>query len=129
MLEKKIADMDELDRKISGMVRALDGPAIETAVASAGSVILKEVENRAPVRTGQLKASIKNYGYHKKGRAGSTISVANSKKYGIRHYAVFIEYGTAKMAAKAFMRPAFDASQKQALDAFTKSLTAELEKL
>lgn len=128
MLDKKIADWDELDTVINGMVRDLNGPALQTAVNAAGGEILKEVETRAPVRTGKLKASIHTLAYSKENRAKSVIQVANSKRGGIQHYAVFIEYGTAKMAAEPFMRPAFDASQQKAVDAFEKSIKAELEK-
>ena len=40
----------------------------------------------------------------------------------------FVEFGTAKMAAKPFMRPAFDVSSQQALSLITNKLAAEVEK-
>lgn len=129
MLDKKIVDMDSFDLAISNMARTLDGKGLENAVQAAGNVILKEVESRAPVRTGALKASIRNLGYRKTGQARSVISVSNSKKYGLRHYAVFLEFGTSNMASKPFMRPAFDVAEPQALEAFTRALNTELERV
>jgi HK97 gp10 family phage protein len=128
MLDKKITDMDELDRSISSMVRTLDGRALENAVNAAGAEILKEVQSRAPVKSGKLLASIRELGYKKVHSAKCSISVANSKKYGLRHYAVFLEYGTSKMPSHPFMRPAFEVSKQKAVDAFTESIAAELEK-
>ena len=122
-------EIDQLDIAIQGMVRTLNGPALQTAANAAGAEILREVESRAPVKSGQLKASIRTLIYAKDKAAKSIIQVANSKRGGIRHYAVFLEYGTARMAARPFMRPAFDASQQKAVEAFSKALSDELGKL
>jgi HK97 gp10 family phage protein len=40
----------------------------------------------------------------------------------------FLEFGTVKMAARPFMRPAFDVSSQQALSLITNKLAAEVEK-
>lgn len=125
---RQIDGMDILDKEISGMVRQLNGAALERAVSAAGDEILKEVEIRSPVKTGKLKASIRKLIFPKENRASSIIQVANSKRGGIQHYAVFLEFGTSKMPPKPFMRPAFDVSQLKAVEAFSKALSTELEK-
>jgi HK97 gp10 family phage protein len=127
-----IEGLDDLDKSIEDLVRKLDGDATEKAVAVAGEVILKEVEIKAPVKTGLLKASLR-IGHYRAGSTGrtnkykATIGVPNSKRFGIMHYAVFLEYGTSKMNAKPFMRPAFDASSDRAVQAFANEIEKALE--
>ena len=130
-----IEGKDQLDREIEDMIRKLDGVATERAVSVAGEVILREVEQRAPVKTGFLKASLR-LGHYADRTASSgrtrrykaTISVPNSKRYGIAHYAVFLEYGTSKMKRHSFMRPAFDVSSAKAVQEFERVLSEELRK-
>lgn len=131
----KTAGLDQLDREIDDLVRKLDGEGTERAISVAAGVILKEVESRTPVRTGLLKASLRLGHYAdrtlssgKTRRYKATVSVPNSKRHGIMYYAVFLEYGTSKMAAHPFMRPAFEASEQKAITEFEQTLKAELEK-
>lgn len=131
----KNVGLDQLDREIESLIRKLDGESTEKAISVAAEEILKEVELRTPVRTGLLKASLRLGHYAdrasssgKTRRYKATISVPNSKRHGIMYYAVFLEYGTTKMAAKPFMRPAFDVAQPKAVEKFEQVLKAELEK-
>ncbi len=43
-------------------------------------------------------------------------------------YGRFVEFGTARMAAKPFLRPAFDAAQPRAISAVNAMLAAEIKK-
>lgn len=117
-----VEGLDELDKSIDDMIRRMNGADLERATAAAGNEILKEVEIRAPVKTGELKASIGTFISSKENRAKSTIQVSQSKKGGIRFYAVMLEYGTSKMRPHPFMRPAFDAAQNKAVEAFTREI-------
>lgn len=124
-----VEGLDKLDADIEDFCRKLDGPAAESAIAVAGEVILKEVEHTAPVRTGALRASLRTGHYRDKSgkrKYTTSISVPNSKRFGIMHYAVFLEYGTSKMDAEPFMRPAFDASKDQAVQAFSREIEKAL---
>lgn len=58
------------------------------------------------------------------GRATYRISWNKSHAF----YGRFVEFGTAKMAAKPFLRPAFDAAQPRAISAANAVLAAQLKK-
>lgn len=120
-----VEGLDQLDKDIQELCRRISGKELERITQAAGNEILQEVSNHAPVRTGALKASIETFIRSKEVWAKSVIQVANSKKGGIKWYAVLLEYGTSKMSAKPFMRPAFDMSKDKALVTFQ----TELEKV
>ncbi|MCX6008481.1 MAG: hypothetical protein NTW48_00270 [Chloroflexi bacterium] len=134
-----IEGKDQLDREIERLIRKLDGEATERAISVAGEVILRAVESEIVrkdlIKTGFLKASLRLGHYadrsasHGRTRVyKASISVPNSKRFGIAHYAVFLEYGTSKMKRKSFMRPAFDSSKAQAVKEFERVLYEELRK-
>jgi HK97 gp10 family phage protein len=120
-----------LDKSIEDLVRKLDGDATDNAIRAAGETILKEVEMRTPVKTGLLKASLTS-GYVRDNSGGKSrrykaaIGVPDSKRFGIMHYAVFLEYGTSKAQPHPFMRPAFDASKDMAVQAFIEEIEKAL---
>jgi HK97 gp10 family phage protein len=120
-----VEGIDQLDKDIQELCRNISGKELERITRVAGGEILQEVALRAPVKTGALKASIESFARSKESWARSTVHVANSKKGGVKWYAVLLEYGTSKMSAKPFMRPAFDMSKDRAVERFT----TELEKV
>lgn len=69
-------------------------------VLAAGKILRDEAKRRAPVRTGYLRSNItaKKAGKN----AADVISAAP--------YAAYVEFGTSKMAPRAHLRPAIDAS-------------------
>jgi len=73
-------------------------PGISDRVMEAGAdVVVEEAQRRAPVLTGFLKKTI-----GKIKRGGRWIAFA------LAHYASYVEFGTRKMAAQPFMRPALE---------------------
>lgn len=125
---KNVDGLDRLDAAFAGLERELTGPQLIQLTESAADVIYQEVIARAPVDTGELKASIESVAAQRGKSATSSIQVADSAKGGIKYYAVFIEYGTSKMAAKPFMRPAFEAKKNAAVQKFAAGLQSILGK-
>lgn len=69
-------------------------------VLVAGKILRDEAKRRAPVRTGYLRSKITAAKAGK--NAADVISAAP--------YAAYVEFGTSKMAPRAHLRPAIDAS-------------------
>lgn len=81
-----------------------------------GSALLeRDVEHRIPVRTGKLKNTLRR----KVNKMSARVSVGDSSTVetwnrggASKQLAVLLEYGTAKMPAQPFMRPALDNSKR-----------------
>ena len=91
----------------------------------AGAVVFRDaVRANAPVRSGVLKRSISVDTVRGSATAGVKFKKVSAKKKGKKgkhkstpYYWYFLEHGTSKMPAQPFVRPAFDASVKQAEEA------------
>lgn len=124
-----IKGADELDRKLSQMEPKIAKKHMAKALRAGAKLVLQATRARVPVLTGALKQSLAvRVGKRKRGRKEQSIQVLiDTKKVpelvtigkdGKRYfYPAAIEYGTRRMAAKPFMRPAFDASKMEALNA------------
>ena len=145
-----IDGLKELDRQLRALPERVAGNALATAVSAGARVIRDEVIARAPVDTGALKSQIftkrlrspsasekmsivgvrgglAKYAKTKKnvrsGKAGQAYKT-NGKTF----YWKFIEFGTSKMAAHPFLRPAFDAKEQEAVKAITDKLDERIQK-
>ena len=91
----------------------------------AGAVVFRDaVRANAPVRSGVLKRSISVDTVRGSATAGVKFKKVLVKKKGkkgkhksVPFYWYFLEHGTSNMPAQPFVRPAFDASVKQAEEA------------
>lgn len=127
----ELTGMDELRKtmvKISGNVKEKEHAAIKAGA----EVIRKEITQRVPTKTGNLKKSI-SVSKIKKDSAGlDYVDVGPSKHDGF--YGVMLEFGTAQrkhkkgkgakstgyVAAQPFVEPAFLSSKKEAMDAIAR---------
>lgn len=78
--------------------------AVKTVVKKNGSRLQSRAQDNAPVDTGALKRGI---GLEIEDGGMTAVSEATE------HYAGYVEYGTRKMQAKPYMKPAFDKVKKQ----------------
>lgn len=96
-----------------------------------GSALLeRDVEPRIPVRTGKLKSTLRR----KVNKMSARVSVGDSSTVetwnrggASKQLAVLLEYGTAKMPAQPFMRPAMDNSKRGIEAIAVKHMTRALE--
>lgn len=110
------SDLDKLQKRIDEMGRK--GSILENKALLAGAeVINKEIVKNAPERTGHAKKFLKISKVSKeKGMKVVKVGISkgdNSEAF----YLKFHEYGTSKMVARPFMRPAFERKRKEALEA------------
>ena len=133
---RNIQGLAELDRALHALPGNIAKNVLRGAVGAGASVIRAEAKQRAPVATGQGKdapppGTLKRAIYSKQIRELSNFSKQTffvSVKSGAKHrgagkkyldawYWRFVEFGTSKMAARPFLRPAFEAKKTEAIEA------------
>lgn len=100
--------------KIIAQLKALETVPWVAPVAAA-ETIAEYARKLAPVRTGLLKSKIRARHY------SSTSNVEAAAKY-----SGFVEFGTRKMGAQPFLRPAVVQYEKQILEAVAEALIGEI---
>lgn len=103
--------------------------AMTGTIRAAAKPIVKAVKDNAPVKKGILKKSIGVVKRKTKNRATVRFSVTARKggKYN-GWYAHFPEFGTSKMAAKPFFRPAYENQSNQSIEAAKTYLSKRIDK-
>lgn len=120
------------DKQLAAALRALPDRlqrgALRTAARRAGGVVRAEMRRRAPVDTGFLRRQIKTRSIqrNRRGIVGVTVGASARDYTGQAFYASFIEYGTSRMPARPFLRPAFTAARGRAEAIFAEELRAQL---
>ncbi|HEV2612539.1 MAG TPA: HK97-gp10 family putative phage morphogenesis protein [Noviherbaspirillum sp.] len=141
-----MADAFKIDFDLSGINAALDNLAdgvkehVRPAAQAGAQVLYREVLQRVPVakeartvkgktyQPGTLKASIYQAYSDDNSRAGqATYHISwNRRKAPHGH---LIEFGTSRMEAQPFLRPAYDAAHKAALEVARDRLAAGVQQL
>jgi HK97 gp10 family phage protein len=75
--------------------------------------ITAEIQARMPVRTGDLSRHLQVTASKTSNGASATIEIADSEVGEAEQKAVFLEFGTSKMAAEPFFRPGFEAGKER----------------
>lgn len=106
----------ELEKKLLSFEPKLGKKIIRQALRSGAKLILAEAKANVPVDTGALRDSLKVRAMRKrKHRYGVMVQTSEGWFKGEQFYGAFVEFGTDKMAAQPFVRPAFD-SEKEAAE-------------
>ena len=131
-------------RAMIDVIDALEQVASESvlrqAAVAAARVIWAEVKVRAPVDLGIYEGK---WGPHPPGFLRDNILIAYDRDFsvaGLRasylvtwskeaFYGRFLEFGTSKMAAKAFLRPAYEAKKSEAAQKFSEVIDLKVEEL
>jgi HK97 gp10 family phage protein len=137
-----------VQKALSKIPSTLQEKVVVGATRAAARVIANEAKDRVPVKTGLLKKSI---GIAKAKRADtpngvirfyvvpkSKISIGSKVSVGGKsgklkakvnaYYAHMVEFGTSKMAAHPFLRPAFENSGDKSVKAFQEYALKRTEK-
>lgn len=114
---------------------------LRRAVSSGAAVIRNEAKSRAPVATGEMQRDIMvKRERDTKGQMSATYSVfvrsgrksrLSGKTRDVQKdsfYWRFVEFGTSKMPARPFIRPAFEAKKDVAVSTIGEALAAGIQK-
>lgn len=131
----QITGLDQLEAKLQELPRKFARKAIREALRPAAEIIQREMEHLAHKATGWLAAHITlRVSTSGQDRGRATIGFSSEKKprakgrqTDARYEALYNEFGTRKMAARPFIRPAFDAKAESALDIIIRKLRENLE--
>jgi HK97 gp10 family phage protein len=146
----KISGLRELGERMRNLSDDINKKVARQAVAAGAKIVRDDARRRAPKDTGNLQAAIvmKNLGktkmtarYVVATRSGKTADVKAGKaaaRSGEKDqrklvgkdafYGAFVEFGTVKMPARPFMRPAIDDNTQAATDAIAKRLRQRIER-
>ena len=107
-------------------------PETTSALNEVAEKIRDSAKENAPVDTGTLQKSIAKETITHKGkvksirvRAGGR--VRNPKTGRLVDYASYVEFGTSRMAAQPFLRPAYVEHRQEILKAITRGMMARLK--
>ena len=119
----RIEGWEELERKLRQLGETInERELLEGALMDGAEIVKASMQRTAPYRTGQLQESIE---ISKKGREKYSVRIGPS---GSGFYGRFLEYGTSRVAARPFARPAFDAVHNEVQQAIEQSIWREVEK-
>lgn len=97
----------EIARRLKALDTDLRKKAVDPAMRAGMRIYVNEAKARAPVLTGELKKSINARKDSYESTRGSTSYLAGVKVSAFYYH--FIEFGTSKLAARPFLRPAWEA--------------------
>lgn len=154
MTTVQIKGLAELNRALAELPPRLARNVLRGSVAAGAAVIRQEAKERAPRYAGEVVAghpppgtlkraiysaqarrlsSLLEQVYHvgvvsgKRAKVGKAKSgKAKSGKSKDAYYWRFVEFGTVKMAAKPFLRPAFEAKKLEAVEAIRRYMAERI---
>lgn len=130
----KVEGLAELDKALRELLPAcVRGRPLRAAVAAGARIVAKEAKARVPVDSGLVKSRIRvmsNPQQQKQARAESVVGVRRSgkaRKDQDPYYWRFVEFGTRKMRARPFLRPALEAKRNEATQMIRERLAKRIE--
>ena len=133
-------DFSKLSAKLDSITKAAE-KAVRPAAQAGAQVFYDAVRERVPVSAkphstkgkrqtynpGTLRAAVyQAYAQKDSGEGKASYRISWNKTHAF--YGRFVEFGTSKMAAQPFLRPAYDAARRQALQAAQARMAAEVKK-
>lgn len=128
-LRVKVTGLDAIERKLARLSQLAQKRVMEDALRAGGEVIAEEARRLVPVRTGHLRDTIEVVTDSTKGGGVKAARVLVGPDQNAGFYGDFVEFGTRRMAARPFMRPAFDTMADAAQDAVAAHLATEFDRL
>ena len=147
--ELHVSGLSELDKLLKELPAKIEGNIMRGAMRAGAKVFANRAKQMVPVKSGQLRDSIKVSTRSKRGRVSATVRAGSKKAF----YAHMVEFGTARhfikprkrkslffagiarevvdhpgASPKPFMRPALDGGQVEAVNAAADYIRKRLAK-
>lgn len=125
----EIKGLEALINNLYALPEKVEKRVIRAAVRQGANVIKKKAQDYVPIDKGDLKKSIKVSGAKAKPGviAFKIRPVGSKKKGGNIFYGRFQEFGTSKMVAHPFMRPAYDEAGEDVLNTVINTIKSKLD--
>lgn len=127
MSDIEISGIDEILKKLKVLPDRVQKNVVTGAIRAGASSISKEAKTLVPKDSGTLKKSIGVVKRRSKNKNIISFSVAPLKKKD-GWYAHFLEFGTIKMPAHPFMRPAFEKKGNETIEEAKKYMIKRIDK-
>lgn len=125
----QIEGLKELRAKLVSLAPELRDKELRAATAAGAKIVRDAARDLAPVRTGLLRENIIEARRRSAGFDEDYAVAVRSHGKDKPFYWRFVEFGTVKMAAQPFLRPAFENNVQNIINAFKARLTAGLERI
>ncbi len=123
-------DVREAIKFLEELPGKLDETAHQDAMLAAAKVVAAEARQLVPVRTGNLRDSIRVRSSPKRYKPGALVIASGSTKAGAKGYhAKLVELGTVKMAARPFLEPAARTTQSKQVQAAAQATGKRFQKV
>lgn len=115
----KVLGVRRIDKALADLEPKIQKKILRDGLKAGAKIVADEAKLKVPVDSGDLKKSIKVRAGKRAGRGKIRRTVVTGKGFfkGQEFYGGFVEFGTRKMRARPFMRPAYEAKKKQAKNA------------
>ena len=120
----------ELNDILEQLPAALAKGILRKAMREAARPILKRAKENCPVDSGELRRSLKIRAIKRNsaGRVGVVVSTDKGFFKGDTFYGAFLEFGTSRMPARPYIRPAFDTEHANSIRIVGEEIAAGLNK-
>lgn len=139
----EVSGLRQLGEAMRGLSEDMRTKVARQAVAAGASVVRKAARDKAPVDSGNLKASLIMKRIREtnlteeyivtprkgKTRDGKAAKRGQGKLGKDAYYARFVEFGTVKVPARPFIRPALEDNVQRATQAIADRLAARIKKV
>lgn len=128
-MSTEIKGLNDLIAKLNSLPVKLEKKVIRSAVRKGANIIRDKARGYVPVDHGDLKKSITvSSAKYKKGTIAFAIKPRKNKKRNKDiFYGKFVEFGTSKMPARPYMRPAYDEAEREVLETVISDIKSKVD--
>jgi len=123
--EIKIHGLKELDNNLKQLPFKIQKKVLGGTVRAGANIVKKEAKSKVPIKTGWLKKNIIARKKRKSSVYAPIYQIGPSNK---AWYGRIIEFGSSKMSATPWLRPAFDISGKKVIAKIREILANGIER-